>query len=57
VLALGATLFLVSDLILAWEIFRGSFSHSGDCVWLTYGPGQMFIVYSVPAAIRIFHRR
>jgi hypothetical protein len=43
-------------MILAWELFRGSFPHSGDWVWLNYGPGQMFIVYSTPAALRIFQR-
>ncbi|MCC7207642.1 MAG: lysoplasmalogenase, partial [Anaerolineae bacterium] len=53
-LALGAALFLLSDLILAGELFSGlRFPLIGDVVWLTYGPGQMLIVYSVDAALRI----
>jgi hypothetical protein len=47
-LALGAALFLLSDQILAGELFSGlHFHHLGDVIWLTYGPGQMLIVYSV----------
>jgi hypothetical protein len=47
-LALGAALFLLSDLILAGELFAGlSFPQIGDIIWLTYGPGQMLIVYSI----------
>lgn len=50
-LALGAALFLASDLILAFELFRGPFAYDTECVWLTYGPGQMLIVFSIlPAA-------
>lgn len=56
-LALGAGLFLLSDLILAAELFTGlKFNSIGDVIWLTYGPGQMLIVYSVGAAIRFFVR-
>lgn len=52
-LALGAALFLLSDLILAGELFSGlRFPYIGDVIWLTYGPGQMLIVYSVGAALR-----
>jgi len=48
ILAVGAALFLFSDLILAWGLFRKvSFPFMHDLVWLTYGPGQMLIVYSV----------
>jgi hypothetical protein len=46
-LALGGILFLVSDLILAFEMFRGTFPHASHAVWLTYGPAQMLIVYSL----------
>jgi hypothetical protein len=49
-LALGAALFLTSDLILAFGLFRGSFAHQTECVWLTYGPGQMLIVFSTISA-------
>lgn len=45
-LALGAALFLLSDLILAVVLFRGSFPFRSEAVWLTYGPGQMLIVAS-----------
>ncbi len=45
-LAVGAALFLLSDLILAGRLFAGrSFRLIDDVVWLTYGPGQMLIVY------------
>ncbi len=50
-LALGAVLFLISDLVLATELFNGHFFRGiGDVVWLTYSPGQMLIVYAVPLA-------
>ncbi len=46
-IAIGAALFLLSDLVLAAELFRKlHFRSIGDVVWLTYGPGQMLIVYS-----------
>jgi hypothetical protein len=51
-LAVGGALFLLSDLILAGEMFGGlSFPLIGDVVWLTYGPAQALIVYSVAAAL------
>lgn len=47
-LAVGAGLFLLSDLILAGEMFcEMSFRLIGDVIWLTYGPAQMLIVYSI----------
>jgi hypothetical protein len=46
--AVGAGLFLISDLILASQLFAGrSFPLIGDVIWLTYGPGQALIVASV----------
>jgi hypothetical protein len=49
--AIGAALFLVSDLILAATLFSGkSFPLAGDLVWLTYGPAQALIVTSVVSA-------
>ena len=46
-LAIGAALFLLSDLILAGELFSGlQFPLIGDVIWLTYGPGQALIVYA-----------
>ena len=51
-LAIGAALFLISDLILAAHVFAGrTFRLVDDVIWLTYGPGQMLIVYSVGAAL------
>lgn len=51
-MALGAALFLLSDLILAGELFSGlRFRLIGDFVWLTYGPGQMLIVYGAALAL------
>jgi len=51
-MAVGAALFLASDLILAAQLFNDvDFHLIGDVIWLTYGPGQMLIVYS-NAAVR-----
>lgn len=51
-LALGAALFLLSDLILATELFNGlRFPFIGDLIWLTYGPAQALIVYCVASAL------
>ncbi len=51
-LALGAALFWLSDLILAARLFGGArFRLIDDVIWLTYGPGQALIVYSVAAAL------
>ncbi len=50
--ALGALLFLISDLILAAGLFNGlRFRGLDDVVWLTYGPGQMLIVYGMGLAL------
>jgi hypothetical protein len=43
--AAGGALFLLSDLILAGRLFRGThFPQIGDMVWLTYISGQGLIV-------------
>jgi len=48
IIAVGAALFLGSDLLLALQLFSGwHFKGIGDAVWLTYGPGQMLIVAGV----------
>lgn len=53
-LAIGAMLFLISDLILAARLFAGRrFPLIDDVIWLTYGPGQMLIVYSIAAGLAI----
>lgn len=47
-LMVGAILFLISDLLLAAQLFKGvHFKYIGDVVWLLYGPGQMLIVFGV----------
>jgi hypothetical protein len=54
--ALGAALFLLSDLILANQLFNGkAFPLVGDIVWLTYGPGQALIVASLAGALQVAH--
>ncbi|MGH2544865.1 MAG: lysoplasmalogenase family protein [Ardenticatenaceae bacterium] len=51
-LALGAALFLLSDLILGAHLFNGlQFPLIHDVVWLLYGPGQMLIVLSAALAV------
>jgi uncharacterized membrane protein YhhN len=51
--ALGAALFLASDLILAGQLFAGlDFPLIGDAIWLTYGPAQALIVYGAALATR-----
>ncbi len=57
-MAIGAALFLVSDLILAAHLFNGLFFPLiEDAIWLTYGPGQMLIVYSVGSALNAMAAR
>lgn len=56
-LALGGALFLLSDLILAFGLFRGGVRHGTEAVWLTYGPGQMLIVFSILSAAALLHAR
>ncbi len=47
-IVLGTALFLLSDAILALKLFRGwEPPLLDDVVWLTYGPGQMLIVFGV----------
>jgi hypothetical protein len=56
-LAIGAALFLASDLILAFGLFRGNFPYQTQCVWLTYGPGQMLIVFATVTAASLLADR
>lgn len=47
-LAVGAALFLVSDLFIAVDLFKpGRFPFLNNLIWLTYGPGQALIVASI----------
>jgi hypothetical protein len=51
-LAVGGALFLLSDLILATQLFNNRHFHLiGDVIWLTYGPAQMLIVYTAGSAL------
>ena len=53
-LAVGAALFLISDLIIATQLFNNTtFPLIGDVIWLTYGPGQMFIVFAAGTAVAL----
>jgi len=53
-LVMGAALFLLSDTILGGNWFNNlDFPLIHDLIWLTYGPGQMLIVYSVGVAIQL----
>jgi hypothetical protein len=56
-LALGGALFLLSDLILAVGMFGESVPNGTEAVWLTYGPGQMFIVFSILSAFSVLRLR
>ncbi len=48
-MAVGASLFLLSDLLLAARLFNDvQFPMIDDFVWLLYGPAQMLIVYAIP---------
>ncbi|MFN8373468.1 MAG: lysoplasmalogenase [Anaerolineae bacterium] len=51
-LALGTMLFLFSDLLITVQLFmQKRFRLMDDLIWLTYGPAQALIVYSVYAAL------
>jgi hypothetical protein len=56
-LALGGALFLLSDLILALGMFGEGVKHGTEAVWLTYGPGQMLIVFSILSAAALLFDR
>jgi hypothetical protein len=56
--AVGAALFLFSDLLIAAQLFAVRFVRErafvvnvDDLIWLTYGPGQMLIVHTLPIAL------
>lgn len=53
-LAVGANLFLISDVILGMRLLRGkTFPLIRDVVWALYNPGQALIVFSVGTALRL----
>jgi len=51
VVGVGGLLFLVSDAFLAVRLFQNNWHGIGDLCWITYGIGQMLIVYGVVAAV------
>lgn len=53
--AVGAALFLLSDLLIAAQLFNNlHFPFIGDVIWLTYGPAQALIVYgSLDSALQL----
>lgn len=48
---IGGLLFLVSDAFLAVRLFQNNWHGIGDLCWITYGIGQMLIVYGVIAGV------
>jgi hypothetical protein len=53
-LALGAVLFLVSDVFLGHRLFQGgTFLLVGDLVWMTYIVGQLLIVFSTATSLKL----
>ena len=61
-LALGGTLFLLSDVVIAMRMFNPAMfaalpdSLRGNLVWLTYAPAQALLVHSIPLAALMFER-
>jgi hypothetical protein len=53
-LALGAVLFLISDVFLGHRLFQGgTFLLVGDLVWMTYIVGQLLIVFSTATGLQL----
>ena len=50
-MALGGAMFLASDILLAWQIFHGSFPGIDELTWINYGGGEMLIVYGAIAGL------
>jgi len=50
ILSLGAALFLLSDVVLAWGMFNDPLKYQTLAVWIPYGVGQMMIVYGIVTA-------
>ena len=49
-IGIGGMLFLASDAFLAVGLFQDNWQRIGDLCWITYGIGQMLIVYGAIAA-------
>lgn len=50
-MAWGGAMFLASDVLLAWQLFHGSFPGIDELTWINYGGGEMLIVYGAMAAL------
>lgn len=50
-MALGGALFLISDILLAWQVFHESFAGIQELTWINYGGGEMLIVYGAIAGL------
>jgi hypothetical protein len=50
-MALGGAMFLVSDILLAWQLFHASFPAVDELTWINYGGGEMLIVYGAIAGL------
>jgi hypothetical protein len=50
-MALGGAMFLASDVLLAWQLFHGSFAGIDELTWINYGGGEMLIVYGAIGAL------
>jgi hypothetical protein len=44
-MALGGVLFLISDILLAWQVFHQPFPFIDELTWINYGGGEMLLVY------------
>ena len=51
-MGIGGALFLISDGFLAVRLFQDNWRGIGDLCWITYGIGQMLIVYGAMAVGR-----
>ena len=56
-MALGGAMFLASDILLAWQVFHGSFPFIDEFTWINYGGGEMLIVYGAIAGLSAFARQ
>jgi hypothetical protein len=50
-MAVGGALFLISDILLAWQLFHESFTGIDELTWVNYGGGEMLIVYGAISGI------
>jgi uncharacterized membrane protein YhhN len=50
-MAIGAVLFLASDGFLAVRLFHGNAYNIGDACWITYGIGEMLIVFGAAGVV------